>query len=478
MKFFIILLFCLKGLFLFSQEQVASFLPHCDKKTDVFQIVEEDKKQVVLFFCNKKNVYAYLLNETLQVTDSINASRPEGKYDEIIGYSVSNNYYQSFWSNSKLKEIGVQSFNFKTKEVTVKKIELSFKNEEVFKKITINNNFYLITVTYDSNLLNFYKFEQDHFEKRTVDLSSKRFLGYNNEFTNLYKILSERNVTEAGFTMETISNETPPSLVINNCRRKIYPRQNDLVLTFDNNKSFTQIITINLQDFSFNSNFLAQPKVKESDFINSVSNSFVLNDKVIQMKSNSDQMVLSVKNFDGSEFKSFEINDNVDIDFKNSDIIQENGNIKNTRILDKSNQLLRKISSNYPSLSCYAQDDKIFMTIGGVSLLQNNNNAVFYGAMLGGIAGAFVAAAITSNYSINNLNSYNNRKVVYINCIFDSNFNSIPGEAQKLAFDKLRLFVSEKKNLIGQTIFKLNTNLYFGGYDITQHNYTFYKFND
>ena len=60
-----------------------------------------------------------------------------------------------------------------------------------------------------------------------------------------------------------------------------------------------------------------------------------------QLKINSDFIKMSVKDLEGKEMKELLIN-NQEISFKNSDIMQENGSVKSTRVLDKSSQLLRK----------------------------------------------------------------------------------------------------------------------------------------
>ena len=116
------------------------------------------------------------------------------------------------------------------------------------------------------------------------------------------------------------------------------------------------------------------------------------------------------------------------------------------------------------------------MVIGGVSLAENN--AALYGAMLGGFTGALIGSAISSNYSMNNLNSYKDRKVVYINCLFDNNFNHLEGDVKKTAFDELRAFSETKSNLIARVLFKFNNALYYGAYDKEPGTYSFYKFND
>ena len=116
------------------------------------------------------------------------------------------------------------------------------------------------------------------------------------------------------------------------------------------------------------------------------------------------------------------------------------------------------------------------MIIGGVSNVQQNTVALMGGMY--GMTGALIGMALSSNYSMNNLNSYKQRKVVYINCLFDTNFNHVKGEVKKTAFDELRAFSEENDKLIAPVLFKINSSLYYGGFDKETGNYSFYKFKD
>ena len=167
----------------------------------------------------------------------------------------------------------------------------------------------------------------------------------------------------------------------------------------DNNKGFTQIISIDLEQYTASVTSFNQPYVKQNDFLTVDSNSFIVDNHIIQMKSNPNHMVVEIKDFDGNLKKQFEITDEKDFEFKNSDIIQENGSSKNTRILGTTNQLLRKINKSYPSLSCYSSDNKLYFTIGGVSLEEKNNSLIMYGAMIGGATGGVIGALIASSFS-------------------------------------------------------------------------------
>jgi hypothetical protein len=477
MKKILVTLLVLSSLNTFAQTLTQSVPLNVSKKSDVFQVVEEDKKQISLFFNDKLKVRTVRFDEKFNIIDSLSSDRPSKDYDDIIGYSISGNKYYSYWSSSNNKEIASQCFDFEGKKVSMNTHTLEFVKEKPIKKITVNNVFYLITIVKNTSVLNFYVFKDGKMEKKSVDLPSKNFVTYDNQRTNLWEILTEATDFEPSLSVQNILEETPPSLAFSANRRKTYVEDNSLIFTFDNNTSFTQFLTINLLDFTFTLTSYTQPYIEQMEFDEIKSNSFLINDHIVQVKLNSGVMYISVNDLDGNELKKFSIFSEKEISFKNSEIIQENGSIKNTRVLDKSNQLMRKISSLNPSISCYSFDDKIYLTIGGVSLVQNNS-AIMYGGMIGGLTGALIGAALSSNYSMNNLNSYKKRKVVYINCQFDQEFNHIKGDIKKLAFDELRAFSDEHSELECQTVFKMNSTLYLGGYSKESKSYSFYSFND
>ncbi|MBC7525464.1 MAG: hypothetical protein H7239_13630 [Flavobacterium sp.] len=461
----------------FSQQLVKTLALPLGKKTNVFQVVDDEKKQLVLFFNNNEGVKTVRLNENFEITDSISGNRPYDEYDDIIGYSVSNNKYYSYWASSNSKKIAYQCYDFENRKIDFKTYELEFVKEKPIEKITVNNIFYLVTILKNTSILNFYVFKDGQMEKKTIDLSDKTFLTWETAKTNLWELVNHLTEFQPTLSFQNILNETPASLTFSANKKKAYVKGNHLIFTFDENKKFTQVLNFDLNNFTVAQKLYSQPYVQETEFGGVESNSFMLDDKIVQMKLNSDIMQLSVKDLEGTELKTFEAVAENEIPFKNSEIIQENGKIKNTRILENSNQLLRKIYNLNPSISCYSQSDRIYLTLGSVSLPQNNN-AIMYGGLIGGFTGALIGAAISSNYSINNLSSYEKRKVVYINCLFDSNFNHVDGKLKKLAFDQLRAFADDNDYFVTQTVFQLNSSLYYGGYNNEKRNYSFYKFND
>lgn len=483
MKKIFSLLICLVCFKSFSQEIVKSVDLNISKNAQVFQIVEENKKQVSLFFSAKKNVLSVRFDQNFNVIDSLTTEKPSKEYDDIIGYSVSDNKYYTYWSKSNGKELLSQCFDYDTRKVTSKPFSIALEKEKIIKRITVNNVFYIVSILKNTGTLYFYEFKEGVMERKSVDLTSKRFLGRDDKVTTLWDIVSTSTTFEMPYFFQTISNESAPSLTFSANKRKLYVLGNKLLFTLDNNRRFTQTFTIDLTDYTASSKMFMQPTFPEDQKISQEngqasdyyydSNSFFLNDKMVQIKLNSDFMKLSVKTLEGQETKDFLIN-NQEISFKNSDIYQENGSVKSLRVLDKSSQLLRKINDIHPSVSLYQADQKIYMILGGVSDVQQNNT-ILLGSMYG-ISGALIGMALSSNYSLNNLNSYKQRKVVYINCQFDADFKHIDGEVKKTSFDNLRVFSETHDNLIAPVLFKMNSNLYYGGFDKEVGNYSFYKF--
>lgn len=485
MKKILFLLICIVNHFGFAQEMVKSTPISIPKKSDVFQIVEENKKQVTLFFSSKNKVQAVRFNESFSVIDSLSTPSPTKDYDNIVGYSLSDNRYYVYWSDSGNKKILSQCFDFDSKKVQNTPLALPIEKEKFVKKITVNNIFYMISIVKGTGILNFYILNDGKLTKKTTNLSSMRFLGRDDKITTLWEIVSSSTNYEFPYSFQTITKESPASLAFSANKRKIYILENKLLFTLDNNRRFTQTFTIDLNDFSATTKMFMQPSFPEDEAIANDngqstyyaydSNSFFLDDKIIQIKNNADYMKLSIKDMEGQEKKQLLINQQ-EISFKNSDILQENGSVKSLRVLDKSSQLLRKINGELnPSVSLFETNQKIYMTIGGVSVLQQNNG-IMIGGLIGGFTGALIGAALTSNYSMDNLNSYRGRKVVYINCLFDKDFNSIPGEKAKLAFDKVRVFAEENDYLNNQSLFKMNQKLFVGGYDKEKQLYSFYQF--
>jgi len=123
-KITILLILSLVSFCSFSQEIVKSVNIGLSKNADVFQIVEQDKKQVSLFFSAKINVLAVRFDENLNVIDSLKTEKPPKDYDNIVGYNLSGNKCYTYWASSNGKEMLSQCFDFDNKKTVSNSILL------------------------------------------------------------------------------------------------------------------------------------------------------------------------------------------------------------------------------------------------------------------------------------------------------------------------------------------------------------------
>ena len=463
-----------------SQSFVSEINVNIPKKSEAFQFQDDETKNTFLFFDNKEIISSYRLDENLNVIDSIQTNKGKEKIESIIGYAKKESTYYTYWSSKDKKIFYVLSYDFEKKESNVSPINFDIRKEYVINKITIQNKFYIVTATKDTNNIHFYCFTDKTFSKKTVVLKDCVFYDYQQNKISFYDLVSKIAMsTYKG--VQNISEDNPASLTFASRDKKSYIKDNSLIFTFDNNKNYTQFLRINLNDYQYEYKLFSQPylEVKENSNETHLSNSFFVNNNLIQLKTNLSVLTLSIKDMNRMEIKNLNVYLDKEIDFKNSDIIQESMSIRNTRILDKSKKFLRRMAFSNLAASCYFENDTYYLTLGSASDVQNTN-AVSYGGMIGGFSGALTGAliglSIPSNYTMDNIESYNDRVVIYINCLFDKNFNHITGEKKQLAFDKLRLFIHEGK-LDNHVAFKLNDKLIYGG-TRTNKKYFFYSFSD
>ena len=294
---------------------------------------------------------------------------------------------------------------------------------------------------------------------------------------------------EVPFHVQNITTETPTSLTFAAYKKKLYTNANEIIFTFDTNFNFTQLIKISLVDFSISQQIINQPTdgFPTKTFVNSDdpmsfqevinSNSFLVKDKLFQIKQCLDLITISIKNTDGTLFKEFQAKPNTPVSFKNSNIIQENGTFSSKRVLGTSDQFIKKLYRSNPGIACFEKNNNYYATIGGVSEINDNmNGGVILGGVMFGVAGSMLVRVMNYNPGLNNFNSYQDRKVIYINSVFDSEMNHLPEEIEPFAFDELRKFSISKSSNIDPTVFKFNNYLYLGGYDPRSKLYTFNRF--
>lgn len=464
----------------FSQEVVNSISIDLKKNRDVFQIVDYAKNEVAFFLSDEAKVKAILLDQNMQIVDSLTNERPNKKvYKNMIGYCGDAGNTRLFWSSSDFKEIFTQNFHFETRKITTQSYQMAFKDERILQKFSEKEYFYILTIVKNSNILKLYSFgDEGKIEVKAIDLTGFHFFkAYDYQRTNFYGVLEENLLPfENAFSLQKISADNPTSLTDSAKKRKCYSNANEIIITIDSNIDYTQLIILNLTDFTASEKIIKKVNIPYLQYKSEInSNSFVFDNKVYEVKFSSDKFILSLKDFNDTLIKEYSVSGDDSIDFKNSLILQEGSDFGGKRVLENTSQFIRKVNNSNMGLSCYSIGNNTLITLGSVSEKQQSS-AMIMGGMFG-LAGVLLTYAIT-NPTMESFNSYSNRKVVKIDCLFDKEMNHITGELKPLAFDKIRTFFDKSSNISSQTIYKLNNYYYLGCYDNNLKEYIIRKFAD
>lgn len=477
----------------FSQEIVREFDLKLESKRDFFQVVNKNNKEIILFSNDKEKVSSIRFDEKFNIKDSLSTIRPDKDYTEIIGYSQNEDDYFIFWGSKDRKEINCQYFNFAKKETKSTPINLELKKEKIVKELTIGNVFYLITIVKNTNVLKFYISDaHGNLNEKTIDLSHLEFKNIFNRPENLYRVMTDESYDPA---FQTISGDSPPSLALSAKKYKIYTHNPDeIIFSIDNTANATQVLRINLHDFTPNFKYILQPNTVKGEYgaIDFRSNSFIIDNKILQLKTNSFVFFFTVSDFDGNKIKEFKVFHDKEIDFKNSDFFEENGSTENKKVILNTEKFLRKIH-NFPSISCYNLNGT-YTVIGSSVDKYYENILPVIGAMphagIGMGNGGLVPVSYGTCHTVENLISYRGKFVVYTNCLFDSNFNHIDEKLETSAFEKARIFLEENKDIRENLlifknnlykdliVFKFNKNLYLGNYNKQNKKYQIFSFTE
>ena len=462
----------------FSQQVVSSVNVKLKRDRSAFQVVDTAASQVALFVSDKATTRALLLDSKMNIVDSISVQRPDKDFTELLGSAGPAQKPTLFWgAGTSKKKIASQEFDFDANTVVAKNSAIDLKEERIIQKLSTPDAFYLVTVVKKSNIMKFYVFDaMGNMKERVINMDGFRFFRSDTGRSTLYGVMEQIfGGFEGPFSLKKIDIDSPTALTDSANKRKCYLIGDKFYITNDANVDYTQLITIDLQNFTATEKFLKQPFIASEYRDDLNSNSFLTGDKLYQIKLASDQMYLTLKDFQDNVIKEHKVLPGEEMTFKNSPIRQEGGDLDGSRILDKTSQFTRKVNNSNSGISGYSINGNTLVTIGSVTTASPEGGAMAIGGMFG-VAGVLIAYAV-SNPTMDNFNAYANRKVVYVDCLFDANGNHIAGPTPKLAFEKIRFYI-EDKEISGETMYRFGKDYYFGFYDKDGTVYTIRKFTD
>ncbi len=474
MKNYLFVICCLIFTSVYAQEKVTSFPITLEKKSTLFEIVDSKSKELLLYNREPGITTVLKTNYKFEVKDTIYFPTPNDMiFTNYLGHSKKNDTYSVYWSDSRRDSIFYQQIDFNTNELKSKAIAMNFGDEKLLTTVNVGSSFYFITIKRKANTLNFYEFNEGEYQKKVISFEGENF--YHSKDKSSSSIWDVFNDGYIG--MQTITEDNIVSLTSTGNMKKLYVfNDKEIILTFDGNAFFTQILKINLDNFSYTIQNCEKSTATPKDEFEKLpkTNSFICNDKLFQIIANSETVSIDIKNFKFETLKSYTINKGQEIDSINMEIFEENGKITNKKVLDKSSKFINRINIFNLGLTCQFINNTYQLNFGAFSAVEN---PMMYGAM-GGLIGALVVASLSPSYSSQSINSYSGRYVAYANSILDENFNHLKENLKVSTFDKVRQFSFDNSTLQNQMVFKFDQTTYLGGYDKKTKMMSFYKFND
>lgn len=267
----------------FSQEEIVTFKNLINlsqtKIENVLPIVNQKNGDISFFFVDAKNVYGCKLDSNFAILQKVSSKRKERKYKKLIGYDILDdttfNFYFSNKNNNKFASV---KFSFLDKESTFKELTIDLENEKFIQSINYNNEFYLITIENYKSILYLYSFDKEkNIIKNTIDLTNEIFLNSRGHKDNLYNIIKYTSGSPSlnyNLVVSKIDEKNPNSIEITSKKVKLYQKGNTVLLTLDYNKDYTQIIHIDLKDYSHFFQTITKP-FYEISTSNKKTNSFI-----------------------------------------------------------------------------------------------------------------------------------------------------------------------------------------------------------
>ena len=453
----------------YSQEKIVIFKN--DLKTssssikDVIPVVNKETGEIAFFVADAKNIYGYKINANFKVTEKISSQTKSRKYKVLIGSSASkDNSYRVFLTNKKQNKFSSVKFSFNDGKTTINEFLLG-KNEKFIQTVTSKNKFYLISGSKLRNQLFIYSFDKNGKPKRNyIDISNLRFINSKGSKANLLSFLIKDN------NIKKFEENTPNSIELTSEERKMYVRENSILITLDHHKMFTQVLEIDINTFIANALQFKKPSLGEKS---RRTNSYLNGENLFTIAVTKENFTIEILDFKtGNLIKEYSANKNEPITFKNTAIIQEGGMYDSYRELGKTKRFLRRIGKGNTGISARKINNQFHVIIGGY-IVQNSNAGMMM--PFGGISiGSIGAATVFFNPTQIAFNSFTNNKTTRIESLFDANFNHIAGEIKENAFDKMQEYNSDK----GSTVFKYKDYYIKTTYKKFVQDFTFRKFTD
>ncbi len=430
-KHFFTLLFSVASAVAFSQTVLVSQNLNLQKNTSHHQIftIQNTDNELFNFVSDKDSLFIFQYNSAIFPKQKTAIARPDKSFTHIVGNQF--DFAQNpiiYWASEDYMKILQQTFNLENKVTAQKEIRLQFKDETLLTSFNFKNKFYLVSNPKNSQRLKFYEFSENGLTEKILDFEpfeTATPFGKTVKFNTLFQ----------DYSIDTIDEKMQQPLLSVLSPIKIYNQRNELILTIEQPQQ-TQVFLLNLND-----NSVVEKKFAKDTFEKtSLSNSFLLQNTLYQVKTNGEKLLFQAYDFaSGTKLNQFEATESQEISFKNSDLISQTGQ-KRPVSITKTKKFLRRLSSCDVGISVYQTPNHRLITIGGA------RDVASPGGVFAGVAVTVAGIAVGStDYFMGDFFDNNFLQTNYFESLFDENFNHLKVEQKRLASDGYSAFLGQNR---------------------------------
>jgi len=465
---------------LFAQEKILEFnTDYPDVKSimqNSFTLVDDTTDDFTVFLSTKSNICAYSFDANMESKGRILSRQLPNKYVSPLGGTIGGNKYTLFYTNNNKSKFAGIIFDFDKRWSNVFEIDLKLKREIFVTQFTHKNKFHIMTVSYQTNHLYLYEFDNTgNFNREIIDLTNEEFfttLTYPSRLKSALAMdITSRPITEIIW----IQDDVPYSLDSMTSLYKLYINSDVLHLVFDINNDFTQSISYNLITKQASSKKIEQPQFAKK----ALTNSYLFENKLFQFKINSKKLVLRVTDFEtGNILKEHLINKEENLYLAGGPIRQRGGRYKKYRELEKTSQFLRKVGTGNPSVYVDKFDSEYGLILGSVEEI--DNTALHALAYVNPFTAFATIGAVTLFVNPVALAFYkaSDTRAVYINTFLKDNFETTTGQEPENIFYTINDYLKNEdmKRFTAADVFKYRGDYIFGMLNKKNRQYSFRKF--
>ena len=428
------------------------------KYIQALNIEDQKNHDLYVFLSDNTNITILKYNKSVFLTNQFKDSIREAFNCALIGQSISDDGYPTlYWGSQNMRNLKIIKYYLDNKTSKTLKFDFPSYHDYIITSYQKNNVFYLLGKEKDQPHLILYEFNNGKCVIRMFDFSAFAFQNEKKQNFAFSTVLKY-------FPIEKMEYSNFNPLDKTTSKSKMYVYDDHIVLSLDYNLKQTQVFNLNLETQEVTEKNYPQPITKKAS---GNSNSFYYENKLFQIKSNSDEFLFDIKDFESAKtIKSVAISKNDTIRFKNSPFYIQIDDQKPQEI-KTTNKFLKSLTTVNPGISIFKNNQNDFLTIGGFLEYEiadyNYDPADYFNGF---------------DDSSRNI-SFSHQKMVYFDAMLNSNLEFIKNNhTEPLALDNLFYFLGNSKNVSLQNILKLKDYYILSYYDETSKQYIMRKFTD